>query len=80
MSRFLKYINYLIALLLLGLLIGVYWFVYRALPQTSGQVQATVSANVSVTRDARGIPYIRAANEDDLFFAQGYVTAQDRLF
>lgn len=80
MSRFLKYINYLIAVLLIGLLIGVYWFVYRALPQTSGQVQATVSANVSVTRDARGIPYIKAANEDDLFFAQGYVTAQDRLF
>jgi penicillin amidase len=33
-----------------------------------------------VIRDAHGAPTIDAANFDDLFFAQGYVTAQDRLF
>src|SRR5947199_1337203 len=35
---------------------------------------------VTVKRDERGIPYIEAANEADLYFAQGYVTASDRLF
>ncbi|MDX6709540.1 MAG: penicillin amidase, partial [Blastocatellia bacterium] len=35
---------------------------------------------VSVRRDARGIPYIDAKNNDDLYFAQGYVTASDRLW
>src|SRR5205807_5571745 len=40
----------------------------------------SLKAAVTVTRDARGIPYIKAANEHDLFFTQGYVTAGDRLF
>ncbi|HEY0078772.1 MAG TPA: penicillin acylase family protein [Pyrinomonadaceae bacterium] len=35
---------------------------------------------VTVRRDERGIPYIEAANEADLYFAQGYVTASDRLW
>ena len=35
---------------------------------------------VQVFRDAWGIPHIRAADEWDLFFAQGFVTAQDRLW
>ena len=38
------------------------------------------SAPVTVTRDQWGIPHIVAANTDDLFFAQGFVQAQDRLF
>ncbi len=38
------------------------------------------TAPVTVIRDAHGIPTIEAVNLDDLFFAQGYVTAQDRLF
>jgi penicillin amidase len=39
-----------------------------------------LAAAVTVTRDAHGFPTLDAANLDDLFFAQGYVTAQDRLF
>jgi penicillin amidase len=35
---------------------------------------------VTVSRDERGIPYIQATNEDDLYLAQGYVTASDRLW
>src|ERR1051325_11021374 len=35
---------------------------------------------VTVRRDERGIPYIEAANNDDLYFAQGYITASDRLW
>jgi penicillin amidase len=39
-----------------------------------------VSAPVHVVRDARGIPHVRAANERDLFFADGYLQGVDRLF
>jgi len=35
---------------------------------------------VTVHRDERGIPYIEANNDEDLYFAQGYVTASDRLW
>jgi penicillin amidase len=35
---------------------------------------------VEVIRDHWGVPHIYAKNSGDLFFAQGYITAQDRLF
>jgi penicillin G amidase len=39
-----------------------------------------LSAPVTITRDAQSVPSIHAANLDDLLFAQGYITASDRLF
>ena len=39
-----------------------------------------VKGEVNVRRDARDIPYIDAANDADLYFTQGYVTASDRLW
>jgi penicillin amidase len=36
--------------------------------------------NVTVRRDDRGIPYIEAKSEADLYFAQGFVMAEDRLW
>lgn len=41
---------------------------------------AGLSDRVTVRRDERGIPYIEAKNDADLYFAQGYVTAGDRLW
>ncbi len=35
---------------------------------------------VRVQRDRWGVPHIYAKNQHDLFFAQGFVVAQDRLF
>ena len=35
---------------------------------------------VTIYRDRWGIPHIRAGNEHDVFFAQGFATAQDRLW
>jgi penicillin G amidase len=50
-------------------------------PQISGDKLLTgLSAPVRVLRDAHGIPYIFAANTPDLIRAQGFVTAQHRLF
>lgn len=36
--------------------------------------------SVEVVRDRWGVPHIYAKNQDDLFFAQGFVAAQDRMF
>src|ERR1700736_6931426 len=35
---------------------------------------------VEILRDRWGVPHIYASSSDDLFFAQGYITAKDRLF
>jgi penicillin amidase len=74
----------LLAVLLIGAVIGVFWLrsaEYAALPVLDGDLHlAGLSAPVTVQRDAHGVPHIEAANEDDLFLAQGYVTAQDRLW
>src|ERR1700739_1401611 len=39
-----------------------------------------LSAPVTVRRDQHGVPHIDAATQEDMFVAQGYVTAQDRLW
>jgi penicillin amidase len=63
---------------------GVSWMLTiarSALPELDGVLPVKgMSAPVSVTRDPHGVPTIEATTLDDLFFAQGYVTAQDRLF
>jgi len=69
---------------LLAALVICAWFysmARSALPQLDGRLRVSgLSAPVTVVRDAHGAPTIDATNFDDLFFAQGYVTAQDRLF
>jgi penicillin amidase len=56
-------------------------FVRRSWPQTQGRLQVDgLQAEVTVIRDSWGIPHIYAANPHDLFFAQGYVHAQDRFW
>jgi len=60
---------------------GAWWIVHRALPQVNGTATvAGLEQEVVVERDARGVPHIRAKTEEDLFVAQGYVIAQDRLW
>src|SRR5579862_7295964 len=50
-------------------------------PQTSGTIAvAGLSAPVRVVRDRWGVPHIYAENTTDLFIAQGFVQAEDRLF
>jgi penicillin amidase len=52
-----------------------------ALPVLDGDLHLQgLSAAVVVKRDAHGVPHIETATQDDLFVAQGYVTAQDRLW
>ncbi len=58
-----------------------YRVVRSALPQLDGNVTLeAIHAPVSVVRDPQGVPHITASTLEDLFLAQGYVTAQDRLW
>ncbi len=58
-----------------------YYLVRRPLAQVEGELRlAGLRAPVQVLRDHWGVPHIYADNEFDLFFAQGYVHAQDRLW
>ncbi|BCB03480.1 penicillin acylase family protein [Bacillus sp. KH172YL63] len=67
--------------ILLGILIFVNYYIDRSLPVTSGTVSMTgLSEDVEVIRDKDGVPHILAQSEKDLYMAQGYVQAQDRLF
>ena len=83
-SRVLKVLGAVIVLLILAIAGVGGWFYHiaqSALPQLDGKIAvAGLSAPVTVTRDAHGVPTIEAANLQDLMFAQGYVTAQDRLW
>ncbi len=83
-STGLRIFLWLLAILLLtvaAMLAYAYFVARSALPQLDGNLPARgLSAPVKVTRDAHGVPAIEAATLEDLFFAQGYVTAQDRLW
>lgn len=63
---------------------GRYWTRHAlrdSLPQIDGTLSiAGLSAPVTVQRDAHGVPHIHAASLHDLVIAQGFVTAQDRLW
>jgi penicillin amidase len=71
----------IILLLASGVGAWLYATARSALPQLDGSAQVQgLSAAVTVARDGHGFPTITADSLNDLFFAQGYVTAQDRLF
>src|SRR6478672_3822155 len=49
--------------------------------QVSGAAEvARLGAEVRIVRDRYGIPHVYAQSTHDLFVAQGFVQAQDRLF
>jgi penicillin amidase len=52
-----------------------------SLPKYHGELGlAGLKKNVTVRWDPHGIPHVFAADEPDLFFAQGYLHAQERLW
>jgi penicillin amidase len=70
-----------LTLILLGGSLYAYNWLKAPLPRTQGTITLSgLEGEVIIRRDAHGVPHIEAESEDDLFMAQGYVTAQDRLF
>lgn len=80
LGRAVLYINLLIAALLVAALAVVWWFAWRPLPRRSGSVPAALDGRASIAWDRSGVPHIRAASLEDAWFAQGYATAQERLW
>ena len=84
-QKLLATLTVLVVVAVIGALAGgwIYlrWAVRSSMPQLDGTLAISgLSAPVSVIRDGHGVPSITASSLDDLFFAQGYVTAQDRLW
>src|SRR5262245_37571791 len=78
----------LIVALLLGLG-GIYYFksyipdtvAPKSFPQIDGKLQLEgLDSTVDIYRDNMGVPHIYATTPHDLFFAQGFVHAQDRFW
>ncbi len=65
--------------------LAVRWWLFHAeranLPQLDGALRVEgIDARATIVRDQLGVPHITAQSLDDLAFAQGYATAQDRLW
>ncbi|RME85583.1 MAG: penicillin acylase family protein, partial [Caldilineae bacterium] len=60
----------------------LYWaLIYRPHPQIEGRIRVPgLQAPVEVLRDRWGVPHLYAESENDLWFAQGFIHAQDRLW
>jgi len=79
--RILSYVVFVLLLAVAAVVGCLYWIARTALPQLDGAISVPgVSSKVRVIRDEHGVPTMEAGSLEDLFFAQGYVTAQDRLW
>ena len=71
----------IVAVGFLGLAVMGYRMVTRSLPKTKGEIVLPgLETEVRVYRDGYHVPHVLAQDEHDLFFAQGFVTAQDRIW
>ncbi|MDQ0214691.1 penicillin amidase [Oikeobacillus pervagus] len=78
-------ISFWLAILVLIAAVGGYLFIQvylsRSLPFTNGILEINgLEKEVIVQRDEYGVPHIQAKSEKDLYMAQGYIQAQDRMF
>jgi len=71
----------IVAALAIVTFIGFTWFMNKSKPVIDGELTVNIlDQDVTVTRDDKGVPHIFAKTDADLYRAQGYVQAQDRLF
>ena len=70
-----------ISIIIAGLLLALFEWLRHPLPVTKGtHTISGLSKQVDIYTDKYGVPHIFADNEQDLFFAAGYIAARDRLF
>ena len=81
LGKILTIIGVLILLLVIVAAGGSYFVTRRNFPAINGTIKvAGLQSQVEVYRDSWGVSHIYASNPHDLFFAQGYVHAQDRFW
>lgn len=70
----------IIVILMIAALVFVNHFVNRSLPKIEGTIELDILEDeVTVTTDDRGVPHIKASSDHDLYVAQGYIQAQNRI-
>jgi penicillin G amidase len=80
-ARWSAYVAVGVVLAIVAALVAGVVVVRRSFPQTSGEIAVPgLTSKVTVIRDDHGIPQIYADTSHDLFYAQGFVQAQDRFF
>lgn len=80
-KKILKISLILITTLILFAMGYIYFMLSKSLPQIKGELKLNILLDeVTVDRDAHGVPTIKAKNDSDLYKAQGFTQAQDRLF
>lgn len=81
MKRFIGIILPLLGAIMLGVLIASALYLRRVRPDWAGAVELDgLQRPVEVWRDSLAVPHVWAENAEDLFFAQGFLHAQDRLW
>lgn len=79
--RHLRKFIYVIVILAVSAVLALLLYLTSLKPQYSGTIQLRgINKPVEVLFDSYGIPHIYGKNEEDTYFALGYVHAQDRLF
>ena len=79
--KLVSFIVLLAILVVAGISLWFYSAARGSLAQLDGEISLRgLKAPVQVIRDSHGVPHFSASSNEDLFFAQGYVTAQDRLW
>ncbi len=80
-KKWLLIIAGVLAVIAIVAFIGFTWFMNKSKPVIAGELTVSIlEQDVTVTRDDKGVPHISAETDADLYRAQGYVQAQDRLF
>jgi penicillin amidase len=66
---------------LIAALAAAWWFIRAPQPASSGVLNsAALKQDLTITRNAQGVPHIQASNVNDAYFGLGFVHAQDRLW
>lgn len=81
MKKFFGYFFLFLFFLFLGVLLFLFTFFCRSVPKREGKhTLEGLTTEVRIVRDDWGIPHIFAKNEKDLYFACGFVHAQERMW
>ncbi len=80
-SKWLLWMVLSILILLIIAVVVLNAYIGKSKPQIEGEISVGVlDEEVTVTRDEQGVPHIIANSDADLYRAQGFVQAQDRMF
>jgi penicillin G amidase len=76
-----KWLAIVLAVWLIAIATAAWWFIRAPQAASSGVLTvANLKQDLSITRNAQGVPHIQATNVNDAYFGLGFVHAQDRLW